>query len=157
MLAVACRPDGEEVAVATLDGQISFWSVQAARQVKSVDGRKDLGAGRSVMDKISAQSSAFGKYGQYETDCLCLKVEKLFLLRPAFGRHAVGMLPVTRSLLVRRRQVLHEFVLHGRRPVRAGGRPVALRLYLSRGPAGERTGYRGNKLFCSAVTSILEY
>lgn len=59
---MACRPDGEEVAVATLDGQISFWSVQAGRQLKSVDGRKDLGGGRRVADRITAKSSAFGKY-----------------------------------------------------------------------------------------------
>ena len=52
------RPDGKELAVATLDGQISFWDVVNAVQTGSVDGRNDLQVGRRVADRITANKMA---------------------------------------------------------------------------------------------------
>ena len=60
-LAVAYRPDGEELAVATLDGQITFWCVNTAEQTGSVQGRHDLGYTRREGDKITAKKAAQGK------------------------------------------------------------------------------------------------
>ncbi|XP_032218191.2 periodic tryptophan protein 2 homolog isoform X3 [Nematostella vectensis] len=61
VVSIAVRPDGREVAISSLDGALTFWDLEAAVQVKSVDGRRDLGAGRKADDKITARSSAFGK------------------------------------------------------------------------------------------------
>ena len=61
VLAVAYRPDGKELAIAILDGQITFWDPVKSIETGSVEGRNDLGGGRSSTDKISAKSSAFGK------------------------------------------------------------------------------------------------
>ena len=72
VVAVAFRPDGKEVAVSTLDGQITFWDVRSAVQVKSVEGRRDIGGGRRASDKITAKTSSSGKYGY------CFVVFKLF-------------------------------------------------------------------------------
>ncbi|KAG5852379.1 hypothetical protein ANANG_G00061770 [Anguilla anguilla] len=60
-LAVTYRPDGEELAVATLDGEISFWNPQTATQTGSIVGRHDLQTGRKETDKITAKQASKGK------------------------------------------------------------------------------------------------
>ncbi|XP_041934789.1 PWP2 small subunit processome component [Alosa sapidissima] len=60
-MAVAYRPDGQELAVATLDGEISFWNSQTAAQMGSITGRHDLQMGRKDADKITAKQSSKGK------------------------------------------------------------------------------------------------
>lgn len=56
------RPDGQELAVATLNGEISFWNPHTATQNGSVAGRHDLQTGRKETDKITAKQSAKGKW-----------------------------------------------------------------------------------------------
>lgn len=60
-LCVVYKPNGEEVAVATLDGQISFFDCKTATQLSTVEGRNDLGSGRSETDLITAKRSLDGK------------------------------------------------------------------------------------------------
>lgn len=60
-LCVTYKPNGEEVAVATLDGQISFFHCRTATQIGSIEGRNDLGSGRSDTDLITAKKSLQGK------------------------------------------------------------------------------------------------
>ncbi|KAJ6667645.1 hypothetical protein lerEdw1_016766 [Lerista edwardsae] len=60
-LVVAFRPDGNELAVASLDGQIIFWDHENAVQTGSIVGRHDLQMGRKELDKITAKQSAKGK------------------------------------------------------------------------------------------------
>ncbi|XP_012882812.1 PREDICTED: periodic tryptophan protein 2 homolog [Dipodomys ordii] len=60
-LAVTFRPDGEELAVATLNSQITFWDPENAMQTGSIEGRHDLKTGRKELDKITAKHSAKGK------------------------------------------------------------------------------------------------
>lgn len=55
------RPDGHEVAVATLDGQLTFWDISAAVQLNCIEGRKDLGSGRKATDRMTAKTSASSK------------------------------------------------------------------------------------------------
>lgn len=62
VLAVAFRPDGKELAVAALDGQITFWDPENAVQTGSIEGRHDLQMGRKELDKITAKQAAKGKY-----------------------------------------------------------------------------------------------
>uniref|UniRef100_A0A669BZG3 PWP2 small subunit processome component n=1 Tax=Oreochromis niloticus TaxID=8128 RepID=A0A669BZG3_ORENI len=59
-LAVTYRADGQELAVATLNGEISFWNPHTATQNGSVAGRHDLQTGRKETDKITAKQSAKG-------------------------------------------------------------------------------------------------
>lgn len=47
--------------MATLNGEITFWSPSAAAQTGSVAGRHDLEPGRKETDKITAKQSAKGK------------------------------------------------------------------------------------------------
>ena len=61
VVAVTARPDGQEVAVATLDGQLTFWNISSAVQSHSIEGRKDLGGGRKATDRMTAKTSASSK------------------------------------------------------------------------------------------------
>jgi len=57
VLAVVFRPDGAEIAAATLSGQINFFDVQSATQVGSIEGRNDLGSGRRETDLVTAKQT----------------------------------------------------------------------------------------------------
>nr|CAD7433182.1 unnamed protein product [Timema monikensis] len=59
-LCVTYKPDGEEVAVATLDGQITFFNCKTSTQSSSIEGRNDLGSGRSETDLVTAKQSLQG-------------------------------------------------------------------------------------------------
>ena len=72
VLSVVFRPDGDEIAVSTLDAQITFWNIQNVVQTGSIEGRHDLGYSRKEIDKITAKKSSFGKYVVLETFDLCL-------------------------------------------------------------------------------------
>ncbi|NXR08830.1 PWP2 protein, partial [Semnornis frantzii] len=61
VLVVAFRPDGHELAVAALNGQITFWDHENAVQTGSIEGRHDLQMGRKELDKITAKHAAKGK------------------------------------------------------------------------------------------------
>ncbi|NWZ81334.1 PWP2 protein, partial [Poecile atricapillus] len=61
VLVVAFRPDGKELAVAALNGQITFWDHENAVQIGSIEGRHDLQMGRKELDKITAKQAAKGK------------------------------------------------------------------------------------------------
>ncbi|KAM9317501.1 periodic tryptophan protein 2 homolog [Gastrophryne carolinensis] len=60
-LAVAFRPDGGELAVASLDGQITMWDPENGTQTGCIEGRHDLQPGRKELDKVTAKHSAKGK------------------------------------------------------------------------------------------------
>ncbi|XP_076646677.1 periodic tryptophan protein 2 homolog isoform X2 [Halictus rubicundus] len=74
-LYVTYKPNGEDVAVATLDGQISFFNCKTAMQIGSIEGRKDLGSGRAETDFVTAKTSLQGKAFNtlcYSADGTCI-------------------------------------------------------------------------------------
>lgn len=74
-LALAFRPDGLEVAVSTLDGQIIFWDLRAALQRTLIEGRKDISGGRKADDRMTAANNSSGKAFNslsYTADGACL-------------------------------------------------------------------------------------
>jgi periodic tryptophan protein 2 len=58
VLDVAFRPDSRQLAVSTLDGQLTFWSVSEAEQQSGVDGRRDVSGGRKITDRRTAANAA---------------------------------------------------------------------------------------------------
>lgn len=75
VLRVAVRPDGKQVAVSTLDGQLTFWSIGEAAQEISVDGRRDISGGRKLTDRRTAANVAGTKSFTslaYSTDGSCI-------------------------------------------------------------------------------------
>ncbi|XP_045467818.1 periodic tryptophan protein 2 homolog [Harmonia axyridis] len=60
-MCIVFNPKGHEVAVATLNGQIHFFDVKTSSQTGTIDGRLDLGSGRSETDLITAKKSLEAK------------------------------------------------------------------------------------------------
>lgn len=58
VLAVTVRPDGRQIAVSTLDGQLTFWSLSEATQEAGLDGRRDASGGRKATDRRTAANVA---------------------------------------------------------------------------------------------------
>ncbi|KAI4482008.1 hypothetical protein M0804_009027 [Polistes exclamans] len=74
-LYVAYRPDGEEIAVSTLDGDISFFHCKTVKQTGTIEGRNDLAGGRLQTDMITAKKSSQAKGFTslcYSADGLCI-------------------------------------------------------------------------------------
>ena len=61
VLSVAVRPDSKQVAISTLDGQLTFWSVAEATQESGISGRRDVSGGRRITDRRTAANAAGSK------------------------------------------------------------------------------------------------
>jgi periodic tryptophan protein 2 len=75
VLDVAFRPDSLEVAVSTLDGQLTFWAVADAEQRGGIDGRRDISGGRKLTDRRTAANAAGTKHFStiaYSADGSCI-------------------------------------------------------------------------------------
>ena len=67
--AMVYRPDGLQVAVATLNGQITFFNPVTGQQTGNIDGRGDLAVGRSDTDLVTPKKSkAFFTAMSYSAD-----------------------------------------------------------------------------------------
>ncbi|XP_022217803.2 periodic tryptophan protein 2 homolog [Drosophila obscura] len=72
---VTFSPSGEEIAVATLSGNITIFDIKSASQVTSIEGRNDLSSGRMETDVITAKKNAQANYFstiEYSADGECL-------------------------------------------------------------------------------------
>jgi len=75
VLAIAFRPDGRQLSVSTLDGQITTMDVEEGKQLNTIQGRKDIAGGRKADDRVSAANSTSGKAFNsltYTADGRCL-------------------------------------------------------------------------------------
>ncbi|XP_046394793.1 periodic tryptophan protein 2 homolog [Ischnura elegans] len=99
-LRVVYRPDGEEVAVATLDAVISFFNVRTSQQTGSIEGRKDLGSGVSDTDLISARRNLEGK----AFNSLCYSADGQCILAGGLSKN-VCIYSVQESLLLKKFEI----------------------------------------------------
>ncbi|KAI9693435.1 MAG: hypothetical protein M1820_009270 [Bogoriella megaspora] len=58
VLAIAVRPDSQQLSVAALDGSLTFWSIEQGSQEAGFDARRDVSGGRKLTDRRTAASSA---------------------------------------------------------------------------------------------------
>lgn len=58
VLDVSVRPDSRQIAVSTLDGQLTFWSLSEGTQEAGLDGRRDASGGRKATDRRTAANAA---------------------------------------------------------------------------------------------------
>lgn len=75
VLAIAYRPDGKELAVSTLDGQITIFDTVEGKQMNAIQGRKDISGGRKADDRMTAANSTSGKAFNslvYSADGTCI-------------------------------------------------------------------------------------
>ena len=92
VLTVAVRPDGNEITVASLDGQLTFWQPDTAVQLGSIEGRGALGGGRRSTDKVSAKTMEAGKYvlKPFAFDAT-IWIEKVFLFEFLYMMSIMGV------------------------------------------------------------------
>ncbi len=55
VVTLAFRPDGGQLAVSSLDAQITFWDMTTSLVTGSIEGRHDLRVGRREGDKVTAK------------------------------------------------------------------------------------------------------
>ncbi|POS82891.1 periodic tryptophan protein-like protein 2, partial [Erysiphe pulchra] len=75
VLDVTFRPDSKQIAVSTLDGQMTFWTVSEAKQESGIDGRRDVSGGRKITDRRTAANASGTKSFttiRYSVDGTCL-------------------------------------------------------------------------------------
>merc|ERR1711962_763326 len=99
-LAVAWRPDGQAVSVATLAGQIQTFEVRTGSQIGTIDGKKDLGAGRADTDKITAKKKREAAHFK----SLTYSADGSVLLAGGESKH-ICIYHVNESLLLRKFEV----------------------------------------------------
>ena len=58
VICIAVRPDSKQIAVSTLDGQLTFWSLSEGTQEAGLDGRRDISGGRKITDRRTAANVA---------------------------------------------------------------------------------------------------
>lgn len=58
VLCVTVRPDSKQIAVSTLDGQLTFWSLSEGTQQAGFDGRRDVSGGRKLTDRQTAANAS---------------------------------------------------------------------------------------------------
>lgn len=74
VLDIVVRPDSLQLAISTLDGQLTFWNMEA-EQTAGVDGRRDASGGRKITDRRTAANVAGTKAFhsiRYSTDGSCI-------------------------------------------------------------------------------------
>ena len=75
LLCVAVRPDSNQLAASTLDGQLAFWDLRTSNQELVLDGRRDVSGGRTANSRRTAASSPGTKSFNtitYSADGSCL-------------------------------------------------------------------------------------
>ncbi|ODV88017.1 hypothetical protein CANARDRAFT_192731 [[Candida] arabinofermentans NRRL YB-2248] len=107
-LSLAMRPDSKEVAASTLDGQILFWDIENAKQVRQIDGKRDITKGRYLEDRFTAANSARGKHFStitYSFDGLSLVA--------AGNNNSICLYDLPNEVLLRRFTVSQNMQLNG--------------------------------------------
>ncbi|CCD26615.1 snoRNA-binding rRNA-processing protein PWP2 NDAI_0I00460 [Naumovozyma dairenensis CBS 421] len=61
VLALSVRPDGKQIAVSTLKGQISMIDIESGNQVGNIDCRRDIISGRHTEDRFTSKNSERSK------------------------------------------------------------------------------------------------
>jgi periodic tryptophan protein 2 len=142
VMALAFRPDGSQLAVASLDAQITFWDMRSSAQEGSIESRSNLEVGRRSTDKVTAQTLSAGAH----FTCLCYTADGQNIL--AGGRSKVVCLyNVSQQILLRKFQVSRNLSLDGMQRFLGGqGMTEAGPLGLISGDEEEEEEERGDGL-----------
>lgn len=108
VLAVAMRPDSKQVAVATLDGLLSFWDVDQGKQVGEIDGKFDVSGGRHSTDKFTAEHSKRSKY----FTSLCYSADGTTILAGGNSKH-ICLYDAANEVMLRKFVVSKNMALEG--------------------------------------------
>jgi len=108
VLAIAFRPDGKELAAATLDGNIHFWETSTSTYLGQIEGRNDIVGGRTPNDRRTAKNSTKSKF----FTSLCYSADGRVIL--AGGRSKwVVMYEVSQRIRIKRYQLSRNRAIGG--------------------------------------------
>lgn len=62
ILALTIRPDGRQLAISSLNGQITIFDVEEGKEVGNIDCKRDIISGRNIEDRFTAKNSARSKF-----------------------------------------------------------------------------------------------
>ncbi|GJD09585.1 Periodic tryptophan protein 2 [Galdieria sulphuraria] len=93
-VSVAFRPDGKELAVSCIDGQIWFWDMDSAQVIGTIEGRRDASYGRSTTSLTRAGTENF-------FSCICYSPDGKFLLAGSDTKYCCVYYTPSLSLLKR--------------------------------------------------------
>ncbi|EQK97816.1 hypothetical protein G6O67_003828 [Ophiocordyceps sinensis] len=110
VLDVAIRPDSLQLAVSTLDGQLTFWSLSDAEQVAGLDGRRDVSGGRHFSDRRTAANVA----GTKSFSCIRYSMDGSCLLAGGNSKY-ICLYSVTTMVLLKKFTVSVNLSLSGTR------------------------------------------
>ncbi|KAJ3195125.1 hypothetical protein HK101_001036 [Irineochytrium annulatum] len=106
VLALAYRPDGRQIAVATLDGQITMWDIEFGRQVGTIDGRNDIAGGRRSTDRVTAANVSSSQH----FTSICYTVDGTCLIAGGNSKY-VCIYNLKTSILIKKFQISHNLSL----------------------------------------------
>lgn len=105
---LAYRPDGLELAVASLDGEIRFWNSETCQQNGSIEGRRDLLTGRRKHDLVTAKQLMSRRC----FTSLCYSADGQCVLAGGKSKH-VCIYHVKQEIMLRRFDVSNNLSLDG--------------------------------------------
>jgi periodic tryptophan protein 2 len=108
VLAVAFRPDGKQIAAATLDGGIFFWDIEDAKITRTIEGRKDIMGGRKKDDRTSADNASSGKC----FNSLCYTADGSSIIGSGTSKY-ICIYDVESAFLVKKFQISRNLALDG--------------------------------------------
>lgn len=108
VLCVAVRPDSKQVAVTTLDGQLTFWNLSEGTQEAGLDGRRDVSGGRKLSDRRTAANAA----GTKSYNCLSYSADGSVVVASGNSKH-ICLYDVTSGVLLHKYTVSVNLSLDG--------------------------------------------
>ncbi|CAH2979650.1 unnamed protein product [Chilo suppressalis] len=96
-LQVVFRPDGNEIAVSTLDGNITMFNPTTSEQTASIEGRNDLGSGRADTDLITPEKMLKTK----AFTSICYSADGTCILGGGNSKH-VCLYSIREAILIRK-------------------------------------------------------
>jgi periodic tryptophan protein 2 len=105
---VAYRPDGNQLCAATLDGQLQFWNPLDGTLVGTIEGRKDINAGRGRSDIRTAKNNTASKY----FTSVCYSADGRCVLAAGNSRY-VCLYEVESQILLKKFQLSHNRSIEG--------------------------------------------
>eukprot|EP01125_Pyxidicula_operculata_P013684 TRINITY_DN4548_c0_g1_i1.p1 TRINITY_DN4548_c0_g1~~TRINITY_DN4548_c0_g1_i1.p1 ORF type:complete len:872 (+),score=155.80 TRINITY_DN4548_c0_g1_i1:28-2643(+) len=108
VLAIAVRPDGKQIATASIDGLIQIWDTANNIQVGFIDGRKDVPTGRALGSVTTSKSSSRSAF----FNSLCYTADGSTLIAGGKTRF-VCLYHVETRVLIRKFEITHNKALDG--------------------------------------------
>lgn len=108
VLALTIKPDGKQVAVSTLKGQITMFEIESGKQIGNIDCRRDIISGRNLEDRFTAKNSERSKF----FTSICYSFDGQAIVAGG-NNNSICLYDVSNEVLLRRFVVSRNMTLNG--------------------------------------------